>query len=197
MASDDFNRADANPLDGNWTKPTAGLTGALKIVSNAVLNSAASTDSAAYHSVSTVADSQVKVTVISNGDGGPGIHMDASGNGYILNGSSGNLILYKVTGGTFSSLSPFASGTTYAANDVARVRRSGNDLIVSLNGATLFTVVSETTFTGGAPGMHMFDGTISFDDWTDNAGGGPPPDPAIDIIRNNLRPRAFAPGLAR
>ena len=171
MASDDFNRANADPLDGSWS--TSSAWGNLKLVSNGVVVVAADTDSAMVHSASTETDSQVTLTTaVAGTTAGPGLHMSATASdGYVLLFNIAVWHIYELP--SFSSLGDWAASPAIANGDVARLRRGpGNTLIGSINGVDRITTAATTTYLGGRPGMFIFDGTTVLDDWTDRAAGG-------------------------
>lgn len=168
MASDNFNRADANPLDGNWT--TVSGIAALKIVSNAVLGTSTNTSCGARHNVSTVADSQVTVSAKPSGnvDSGPALFQTGAFNGYTFSNYTGSdLFIFRVDGGSFNNIATVA-GVTVVAGDVLRLRRSGANVIGSRNGVDVLTV-SDSTYTNVVPAIFCYDGVCSVDDWTDGA----------------------------
>ncbi len=168
MASDNFNRANASPLDGNWATPTA--FNALRLVGNAVENVTASTDSAAMHTVSTATSSYVTVSDVTGGrNGGPAIHLDNSGGGYcLLNWDAGNFYIYQLP--SFTQIG-FGTGT-YQVGDVLGLRRVGSTIVASVNGTDVLTSSVDNTYTGGAPGIFLYNGGFVLDDWTDGAAGG-------------------------
>lgn len=168
MASDNFNRADANPLDGNWAQPS-GLS-AIQIVSNQVVVSSVNSNSGAYSTVSSVGASYVEITDVTGRNGGPAIRMDASGNGYcLLNWDAGNFYIYLFP--SFSVIG-FGSGLTYQIGDIIGLREgSGNVKIASQNGVDVLTSSADTTYLTGAPGIFLYN-ELGVDNWTDGAGGG-------------------------
>jgi hypothetical protein len=171
MASDNFNRANEDPLASPW----ASLSGFsnLRVVSNQVGNSSGTDGSSAMrYSTSSVTDSTITIATTGGGntDAGPAICLDASGNGYcFLNSANFQLYIFELPGfGTAANV----GGSNFAANDVVRLRRSGNDVIGSVNGVDVITATNNTNFTSGNPGIFMYHGAARFDDWTDGAAGG-------------------------
>lgn len=115
MASDNFNRAPANPLDGSWA--TSSAWNALQLVSNAVQIVTASSDSAMVSTASTATDSQVTLTVTnaSTTIAGPAIHMSTSaGDGYALLYNAGFWHVYVLP--SFSDI-----GSWFASPSLATV----------------------------------------------------------------------------
>lgn len=171
MASDDFNRSNASPLDGSWS--TSSSWANLRLVSNAVQTVTANNDSVAVHSTSTAADSQVTVSNVSGGGlGGPAIHLSTSaGDGYALLHNTGFLHIYVLPG--FSDIGNYFLAPPIADGDVLRLRRVGSTLVASYNGTDVITTAADNTYTGGKPGIFIYDSTV-VDDWTDNVAGGTP-----------------------
>lgn len=162
MAADDFNRSDQDPIAGDWA--AAGLADQLRLVGNAVAAGTGGTDNASRYTPSSVALSQCKITTIADGDGGPAIHLDASGNGYAFVAFSGAFTLVKFVAGSGGAVD--SVGGTIAANDVMRIRRSGGNIIGSVNGVDQVTT-ADSDFLTGNPGLFIFNGSLRLDDWTD------------------------------
>jgi hypothetical protein len=170
-ASDDFNRADGG-LGANWT---AIADGAMAIASQQVTGTAGvltgdirTAESYASDQYSTV---QVTSTQLTGGQWiGPAVRAQNGGlNGYVgiyyWNNGSPVLQLFKRTGtnswtqlgGTYSS-GPLAAGTQL---EVAAV---GSTISFWQNGVKRISV-TDSTFTGGAPGMMAF-GNATADNWS-------------------------------
>ena len=164
MASDNFTRANESPIASPWAVPTG--FGTMKLASNAVTATTASTDSACRYTLSTATDSQVTIGTVGSSDGGPAI-FDASGNGYSANGAGGNISVLRFAGGAFSATIGSTAGS-WASGNTVRIRRVGNTLVVSINGADVLTSASDTTYMTGNPAIHNFDGTETVTAWTDN-----------------------------
>jgi hypothetical protein len=173
MASDNFNRSNANPLDNSWT--TWSGFSALRLVSNEVATASGSTGSSGAYQSSTELSSQVTIKARDSGtgpttNGGPAICIN-SGNGYFANQEfDGFTCIYRIDSNGFNRLVD-QSYTNWAVNDVVRLRRSGNSLIVSVNGADTAST-TDTTYMTGNSGMFIYNGDVRLDDWTDGAAGG-------------------------
>jgi len=163
MASDNFNRADS-ALTSPWTN--WGAFSAVSVISNAVGNNTGSNqDCGSYFSTSTSLSSQVLLTATGARNGGPAINCSGD-DGYLLQNLGGaNFTIYKITNGV-PVASAAAAVPAYAINDVLRLRRSGGDVIASRNGLDIVTL-TDSTYTGGSPGIYVNDQNIRFDDWTD------------------------------
>jgi hypothetical protein len=169
MASDSFNTT-ANPLSAPWT--AASGFGSLKSPGTEARTAAgADSDSLMYYSGSAQAISEVVVGTNSGADdGGPAIHVDSSGNGYVFSAYDGSGHILKVTAGpNYTDITNSFNAFTFTTGDTIRLRRSGNVLIASKNGSDISTSVSDTTFTGGFDGIFIFDGNLGFDSWTNTA----------------------------
>jgi hypothetical protein len=171
MASDNFTRANEDPLASPWGSISGA--GTLRVVSNLCANSSG-TDATSYmrYTTSSATDSSVTISVVGGGntDAGPAICLDGSGNGYaFLNSANFQLYIFELPGfGTAANV----GGSNFAASDVVRLRRSGNDVIGSVNGVDVITATNNTTFTSGAPGIFIFHANTRFSNWTDGAAAG-------------------------
>lgn len=164
MASDDFNRPDADLDDGDWLQPTAFSP--LKIVDGAVEVGTLNTDSAAVSTVSTVQASYVRVVDVAGGqNGGPAV-LNAAGEGAVLlNHDLSNFYIYTVPG---YSVVGFDSGLTYVPNDIIGLRRVGGGWVGSQNGIDVLTSDPVGAPAGLRPGLFIYNGLV-LDDWTDGA----------------------------
>lgn len=175
LASSSFPGADENPLSegGNWVQLAAfGLGNIVKLVSNSVGNAATNQDSWAVYdggiSWPTQQYCEWKITTVGSGDGGPTINVDtATGNGYHVNHNNGLYFqLYKFTGGGFVNVDSSTNPTALAVNDVVRLTQlAGGVIEVKLNGSVIISYTDGTPFSGGKPGVGIFDGTIRLDDF--------------------------------
>jgi hypothetical protein len=175
MASDNFNRANENPLASPWS--VFGSIGNLRLVSNAVQTVGASSDAGSIYTSSSVALSQCSISAVGGRDGGPAIHMNAAGNRcyFVTNYSGTTLHLFRLSGlGGYNEIAT-ASGA-YAVSDVVRIYRDGNDVVVTVNAVEKLRA-TDTTYTDGSPGLFIYSDDLILDDWTDGAGGGGGPTP--------------------
>jgi len=182
VASDNFNRDPENPLASPWGVWHSGSPWPqLDLVSNAVKNNEGGAgDVASLYTTSNELLSQCVITTVGGRDAGPTICSDGNGNGYFFtNHDATNLYIYLISGGSFNNIGSVAG--VYATNDVLKLRRSGNNVIASINGGDVLTV-ADTTYMTGNPGMLCFDTTSVLDDWTDGVAGGPPPAECVESI---------------
>lgn len=127
--------------------------------------------------------------------------------------TSGTVLIYQTVNGTRTQLGSNITGVgglgSVGATGVLELRVSGSAPTISVsawwNGTQVGTTQTITDSTLDAVGkVGFFNRVTPVTDTTgvhitafyaeDDSG---PPVPALDIIRNNLRPRAFAPGIAR
>jgi hypothetical protein len=171
-AADDFNRANG-ALGSNWTTMSDG---ALTISSQAVAggNSGQSGDTRTAETYTSNQYSQVQVTATQLTGGqwiGPAVRSQNSGQNlylgiYFWNSGSPQLRLYKRTSGSFTQLGSSYPTSGLASGATLRLTASGSTISFLLNGSPVITV-TDTSLTGGAPGIMAF-GTGKADNW---AGG--------------------------
>ena len=175
-ASDDFNRADG-ALGSNWT---AMSDGAMTISSQVVAggNSGQSGDTRTAETYTSDQYSQVQVTSTQLTGGqwiGPVVRSQSNSNLYVgiyfWNGGSPQLRLYKRTSGSWIQLGSSYSIGQLAAGETLRLTATGSTISFLLDGSPVITV-TDTSLTGGAPGIMAY-GTARADNWAGgNIGGG-------------------------
>jgi hypothetical protein len=161
---DDFNRADASPLSGDWTTVT-GLAD-LRLVSNTA-RSISDADSAAwYGAAGTWANDQTTSVVYGNGgntDAGPCVRMATGAYTMYMPGAHDGIgHLYKVVGSSFSTL---GNGTGYASPITVLVSAIGTTILYSNSGVTQVTQ-TDSAITSGKGGMFIYDDAVICDDFT-------------------------------
>lgn len=188
-ASDDFNRANENPLAGNWET----LYGA-----NAQISSSAVIVAGGYGGIGAVGwkastndfgddqYSQIKISTANAGDYNGVILRGVStggGQGYTVEVRSevGDVRIRAISGGGPDTLSTISA--TFASGDILRAYAAANganvDIAVFKNGVQVGSTYTDTfyKFTGGQPGFwYSFqntNGTIT-DDWYGGDGTEPP-----------------------
>jgi hypothetical protein len=160
-ASDNFNRADANPIGGNWT-PTKNQC---QIVSNAI-QGVTFNYSAAYWSADAFGnDHYAQMTTIQVSDGGPAVRMSAGPNSYHFDAKAGtNTVMQKDVGGSFTNLQ---SGlATPAVNDVCYIEAVGTTIKMKINGVQIGTNQTDSSLASGSAGFWTFDTSTRFDDFS-------------------------------
>ncbi|HEX6761239.1 MAG TPA: LamG-like jellyroll fold domain-containing protein [Gaiellaceae bacterium] len=173
--SDDFNRADGG-LGPNWS---AVGDGGLSISSQAVVGTSATAgDIRIGESYPSDQSSQVEVTSTQLTGGqwiGPAVRMQNGGQNmylgiYFWNNGSQELRIYERNAGTWTQLGgsygcgPLAPGTQLQLSAV------GSTITFFENGVARLSV-SDSTITGGAPGIMTF-GTATGDNWVGATGSG-------------------------
>lgn len=163
-ATDNFNRAS---IGTNWTM---GINSIVISASTVVKGNSAGADNTGWWNANTFpTDHYSQVTISADQDGGgPSVrHQSGANTFYTLYTNGVVLQIYEVTAGTFAQLGvDYANNTV--VNDTIKLDATGSTLTPSLNGTPLATR-TDSTITGGAPGLHCSDTAISLDNWL----GGP------------------------
>ena len=173
-ASDDFNRVNGG-LGASWV---AMSDGGLSIASQQVVGAAGTHagDIRAGESYGSDQYSQIEVTSTQLTGGqwiGPTVRSQNGGQDtylgiYFWNNGTPQLRLYKRTAGTFTQLgSSYDSGPLPAGTKLT-LSAQGSTIAFQQNGTTRISV-TDTTLTGGAPGIMTYD-TGSADNWTGGTG---------------------------
>jgi len=174
-ASDDFNRADGG-LGSAWT-PVAD--GGMAIASQQVTGTAGATTgdirTAESYSSDQYSVVQVTSTQLSGGQWvGPAVRLQNNGlNGYLgiyfWNSGSPQLRLYKRTSGSWSQLGGSYSTGPLAAGTQLQLTAIGGKVSFLVNGVQDISV-TDSSFTGGAPGMMAY-GSGTADNWSGGTAG--------------------------
>ncbi len=167
QVSDDFNRADVNPLAGNWTT-CPGVNG-LKIVSNQVLPTTIGALNGAYWSANTFSNDQYsQATFVSglNFDSGLSVRQSASASTYYFIGVSGTSWQFgKRIAGTWSYLGTAQTRTT-ANGTIVRLEVSGTTLKAYFNGVQDAYTFTDSSIASGYPGIGTYSTGLILDDWS-------------------------------
>lgn len=183
LATDNFNRANANPIGGNWTTIT-GLS-AMQIVSNAATPSSLSpNDCGSYYNAVTWPNdqySQAKLTVVDT-------KTDGSGIGVAVRVAAAALTAYRVvlthaSPGTNVSLQRFLAGAftrlwdrgaAFVDGDLVRLEVQGTTLRVFINGVQVGADFTDTNIASGNAGISYSSvaTSASLDDWEGGDFGG-------------------------
>jgi hypothetical protein len=188
LASDNFVRANQNPLSGNWSR-ALGITADAQIVSNMVEVSSGPNLTATdyYNAVSWPNDQYSEIVAQADSAGSTGnmmaaVRMSTTDNtmyyGGATNGSFGTSVfqIKKRVAGTITS---FVSTThVYAAGDVIRLAVQGTALTLYLNGVSILTATDSSIASGRAGFMIQTDANLAdvrFNNWTGGSitGSGP------------------------
>lgn len=164
--TDNFNRADANPIGGNWT--TWPTLAALRIVSNQLANAGSAADSGAYYSGSSWNNDQssqyTAVTASSDDkDYGPAVRISSSVNsGYFVGCTSGAGKIYKFVGGSFSQIQ--SGGAAWSTNDLIKLDATSTTIAFTRNGGADMST-TDSSISSGSPGAFMYLVAGRLDDW--------------------------------
>lgn len=169
LASDNFNRANENPIASPWIDP--GFSGAAQLLDNAF--NGTNSDGGVYYDggVTWPADQYSKFALktpnISESDsaGGPTCRVQTgAASAYIVGVGGGNMSISKIVAGSFTTLAS-ASLVGVPANSVVEIRAVGTTISGWLDGVQIVSV-TDATFSSGKPGLYKYpSGTISYDDW--------------------------------
>ena len=179
LASDDFNRADGS-LGSNWA---AISDGAMSISSQRVIGTAGATtgEIRTAESYPSGQFSQVQVTSTPLAGTqwiGSAVRLQANGqSGYVgiyyWNYGSPELMLFKRSGGAWTQLGGSYNSGALTAGTQLQVTAAGSTISLLQNGVQRISV-TDTSFTGGAPGI-MASGSATADNWSGgnaSSGGG-------------------------
>lgn len=187
LATDNFNRADANPISGNWTT-FSGET-AFQITTNTARPSNSLSDAGSYESSATWPNdqySQAKATAPTSFNDGSGIgvrvRMSTSARTAYdsIVDSSGHAFHDKFVAGTFTQI--WTRAITYSAGAVIYLEVQGTTLVTKYNGAAVGASNTDSSIASGKAGLRHSSNTNSntlLDDWEggDFGGGGGSPTP--------------------
>lgn len=171
-ATDNFNRADANPIGGNWT--TVPGQAAVQILSS-VATDVGGAVSAAYWNADTPSNDHYSQVAAGAVPFGPMVRMNtAQLDGYLLycNGSP-NATIYRMDNGSANATVASLS-FTYAAGDILKLEAVGTALTAYKNGVSQGGGTSGT-YTSGSVGIYIGNGG-TLDDWEGGNVGGAAPD---------------------
>ena len=152
--TDDFNRTNGG-LGANWTT-TSGQS-APSIESNTVTSGGAARHGAYYSGVTFSSNQKSCVKITTRGDSiGPSVRVQpGSQEGYyLITGLSGvDAVLRRIDGTTFTTIATY---TTIIAGDVVCISANGSEISATKNGSSFGTAVTDTTYTGGSPGIIFY-----------------------------------------
>jgi hypothetical protein len=174
--TDNFDRANENPLNSNWTKAGTN-TNDLRVVSNEVIGTTNLARNAAYYSAGTFGADQYSEVSVDDDSIGPAVRIQ-TGQSYLAGYTfreghppeqAGLLVIYRyLTDGTGSTISSVSGSVS--PGDVLRLEMEGTTLTPYKNDVEVpGLAVVDTTFTTGYPGIYTWVNTVAADDWE---GGG-------------------------
>ena len=160
LATDDFNRANANPIGTGWTTQTSNQ--AMQIVSNQATPNAVGSDAGAWKTGTFPNDQwvQARLFCVGTGTGGNGICLtlrNASGADtcYRLaanhQATTQNLQLGKFVAHSFTSI--WQRLQSWTDGDLFRLEARGTTLRVFINGVQVGADATDSSVTAGNPGI--------------------------------------------
>jgi PKD repeat protein len=164
VMTDDFNRADADPIGAPWVTITG--QGDVAISSMQLKGSVeASPGGGAYYNASFDNNQYSQATIAAMSNVGVTVRTSPTERSYyrfqVIDAA--NADIGKYVNGTFTQLTPIAG--TFAAGDVIRLEVSGSTLTAIQNGSTVGTA-TDSDLTGGFPGVRFFNSVgARLDDW--------------------------------
>ncbi len=170
-ATDNFNRANGS-LGAGWTAISDGAM----VIAGDMVQGGNTGDTGEIRTGETYSSNHFsQIQVASQPSGGQwiaaGVRLQNGGqNGYaglyFANYGNPELMLFKRTNGAWSQLGGAYASGTLATGTQLTLSATGSSLTFAMNGAAAISV-TDSTYTGGAPGI-MADGTTTADNW---AGG--------------------------
>ncbi len=167
--SDNFNRADENPLSGggNWASPANAAP--CQIVSNQLKSTSATKDGIALWAADSPSNDQwseiqiVSGPTLTNNDTGPCVRMQsgAAEQYYQLDIYSDHWFFMKDGQTNLGVSQPHA----LAANDTFRLTVIGNVLHCSINGVDTGYTVTDNTYASGSIGIYIWGLSTIIDNW--------------------------------
>lgn len=180
-------------LGANWTGSVPQLD--LGIISNTAYQTANVSDNAAYYSGATFFNDQYSKVTLADATGASGVIVRANATDYVLGQfSTPNYKIYWYNAGVYTEI---ATGAGSIANgDTLELRALGQTFSLYKNGTLVITGTNASAPSIGNPGIVLENDTSRLNDWE----GGiykPPNIKPNQGTGKNLRPRIFAPGMAR
>jgi len=167
LFQDNFNRADANPLDGNWT--TAPGCGDLQIVSDTVQAAFDNVYNCAYWSADPFTNDQYSQVTFPALDDlkGPVVRIQTLSGGrnfyYAKIENPTTMSIKIMLNGADAILDSF-TGLVLTPGDTIGLSATGDSLELFVNDVSVGTV-TDSTFSSGAPGIWIFRVDNPLDDW--------------------------------
>lgn len=177
IATDNFDRADENPIAGNWTSGPGSFAD-VQILSNSVVTSGTGAPHAAFYNAVGWPDdhwAECRITTGANNLGaGPAVRVAAADQTcYFASAESGSPLLRirRMLAGVSTNLATVSSAT-FASTDSLGLLAIGSTLRVFKNRVQVGVDSVDTFITTGNAGLHIFEGAqgATVDNW---AGGTP------------------------
>jgi hypothetical protein len=173
-ATDNFNRADSNPVGGNWS--TGNGFNACKIASNTL--APANVEACSQWNADTFnADQYSQCNFAVLNDGGPAVRISSSSKScYLVTTQSGGnttaQIVYKVVAGSYTQLSSTLSNTI-STSSVLKMSATGTTIEYDIDGS-MITQITDASLSTGSAGIWFYDSDLSAraDNWQGGNIGG-------------------------
>lgn len=180
-ATDTFNRADADPIsvnmsDGSGTWDSGpGAANDVQISANEATGSTGATNIGRVSSPTFSSNQESSVTIGDNGiSSGMGavvrIQSTSDASGYMLFAdSTTSLTIYRIDDtGTigFTALGASYTVSTLGVGDVLKITANGTTLAGFLNGSSIGTTRTDSTYSSGQPGIYTSSANPGIDDFT-------------------------------
>ena len=165
-ATDNFNRADENPLNANWT----GTLNNWRVISNQAQGTTFNY-SAIYWSADAFGNDHYSQAVNKQvSDAGPAVRVSAGPKSYHFDAKAGsNTVMQKDVNGTFTNLQTGLA--TPAVNDLMYIEAVGTTIKMKINGSQIGTDQTDSALATGSAGLWTYDTTGIVDDFQgDNLG---------------------------
>lgn len=170
LVTDNFNRANGNPISANWSTPTG--VNALGIYNQQAANTIQAGHAASYWSANTFSNDQyskAKPTGVLATYRYPrcGVRMGgANGEGYYIStDGTDTQLIYRSNAGS-ETVKQTLTGTGFLSTDIMEVRAQGTTISMWKNGSQIGTNTTDANIASGYPGGAANPDTYAeFDDW--------------------------------
>lgn len=161
--TDDFNRANENPISSPWQKPS-GVTNAIQIYNSRACGTGQ--NSIATYNATFSGNQYVQVDVPDGNQHGVVFRTTGIDNFYLLHVNGNNsLLLGKQVSGAWSTIQTISTDNL-ASGATIRAEISGTAITVKVNGSTVWTG-NDSSLSSGNPGIWANDTTNTcVDNWS-------------------------------
>lgn len=167
--TDNFNRADTNPIGSPWATSTGW--DALKVLSNALF-AAVDNHCAAYYNATFNANQYSQVVSPQTYGGvehGPMVRMSSTARTsyYFLRNGDASVQLRKWVAGTYELIGTCSGTPSFTGGAIMRLEANGTSITAKVGGTTICTA-TDSAVSSGYPGVWISALNFGVDDW---AGG--------------------------
>lgn len=181
--SDDFNRADEDPLASPWTH-VSGST--LALSSNAITKPSGDNETRYYYaSAASTSDQYSEIKLITSppsNDFGPAVRISTGSDMYVNTVVDFGYALRKLVSGSWTILTFYDSGGFLTSGETCAIRAVGSTLTAIVRTEEKATA-TDTSLTGGQPGLFWYRAGGSLDDWS--GGDVTPPVISVNYVRRS------------